>query len=112
MAMSSKGVSDVYVHKSKQAIRQNTYLEQCINKRLLPFIEKYHQDGNYLFWPDLASSHYSKSVQDRLNEKMYHLCFVQIILQTYHKLVQLKHFGLYSNDEYMRTTGKQKPWMF
>ena len=69
MAMSSKGVSNVYVHKSKQAIRQNTYLQECINKRLLPFIEKYHPNGNFLFWPDLASSHYSKSVQDRLNEK-------------------------------------------
>ncbi|CAF2036103.1 unnamed protein product [Rotaria magnacalcarata] len=69
MAISSKGVSDVYVHKSKQAIRQDTYLNQCINKRLLPFIEKYHQDNNYLFWPDLASAHYSKSVQERLNEK-------------------------------------------
>ncbi|CAF4685028.1 unnamed protein product, partial [Rotaria socialis] len=69
MVISSKGVSDVYVHKSKQAIRQDTYLNQFINKRLLPFIEKYHQDGNYLFWPDLASAHYSKSVQERLNEK-------------------------------------------
>jgi hypothetical protein len=65
----SKGVSDTYVHKSKQAIRQETYLTECINKRLLPFIDKYHQDGNYLFWPDLASAHYSNVVQERLNEK-------------------------------------------
>ena len=69
MAISSKSVSDMYVHKSKQTIRQNTYLNQCINKRLLPFIDKYHQNGNYLFWPHLASAHYSKSVQERLNEK-------------------------------------------
>jgi len=69
MAMSSKGVSNMYVHKSKQAVNEDTYLNECINKRLLPFIEKYHQNGNYLFWPDLASSHYSKSVQERLNEK-------------------------------------------
>ena len=67
--MSSKGVSDMYVHKSKQAIRQGTYLNQSINKRLLPFIDKYHQNVNYLFWPDLASAYYSKSVQERLNEK-------------------------------------------
>ncbi|CAF2108275.1 unnamed protein product, partial [Rotaria magnacalcarata] len=69
MAMSSKGVSSVYVHKSKQGIRQETYLKECINKRLLPFIEQHHQGGNYLFWPDLTSAHYSKSVQERLNEK-------------------------------------------
>ena len=49
MVMSSNDVSDVYVHKSKQAIRQDTYLNQCLNKRLLPFIDKYHQNGNYLF---------------------------------------------------------------
>ena len=48
MAMSSKGVSDVYIHRSKQAVLQTTYLKECINKRLLPFIEKYHQDGNCL----------------------------------------------------------------
>ena len=27
----------------------------------IPFIQNYHQDSNYLFWPDLASSHYSKA---------------------------------------------------
>ena len=69
MALSSKDVSDVYVHKSKQAVRQATYLDECINKRLLPFIEKYHHDGNYIFWPDLASAHYSTAVQQRLEEK-------------------------------------------
>ena len=69
MAMSSKGVSDMSAHKSKQSIRRNMYLNQCINKRLLLFIDKYHQSGNYLFWPDLASAHYFKSVQERLKEK-------------------------------------------
>ena len=67
--MSSKGVSDLYVHKRKQAIRQGTYPNQYINKRLLPFIGKYHQNRNYLFWPGLANAHYSKSVQKHLNEK-------------------------------------------
>ena len=31
--------------------------------------DKYHQNGNYLFWSDLPSAHYSKSIQARLNEK-------------------------------------------
>ncbi|CAF3904570.1 unnamed protein product [Rotaria magnacalcarata] len=69
MAVSSMGISNVYVYNSKQAINQDTYLNECINKRLLPFIEKHHQNGNYLFWSDLASAHYSKSVQERLSEK-------------------------------------------
>ncbi|CAF3388174.1 unnamed protein product [Rotaria socialis] len=69
MAMSSKWVSDVYIHRSKQAVLQTTYLNECVNKRLLPFIEKYHHNGNYLFWPDLASAHYSNLVKERLQEK-------------------------------------------
>ena len=69
MGISSKGVSDVYVHKSKQGIRQGIFLNECINKRLLPFIDKYHSNRNDLFWADLASAHYSKTVQERLNEK-------------------------------------------
>ncbi|CAF4705248.1 unnamed protein product, partial [Rotaria socialis] len=69
VAMSSKGVSDVYIHTSKQTVLQTTYLKECIDKRLLPFIEKYHHNGNYLFWPDLASAHYSNLVKERLYEK-------------------------------------------
>ena len=56
MAMSSKGVSNVYVHKSKQAITTDIYLNECINKRLLPFIEKHYKRSNYIFWPDKPMS--------------------------------------------------------
>ena len=45
MVISSKGTSDIYVHKSIQDVNQETYLKECINKRLLPFIAKYHSDG-------------------------------------------------------------------
>ena len=68
VAISSKGTSSAYVHKSKQGVRQETYLTECINNRLLPFIEKHHSDGKYLFWPDLATSHYSNVVQQRLKD--------------------------------------------
>ena len=69
MAISSKGTSDIYVHKSIQAVNEETYLKECINKRLLPFIAKYHSNGYYLFWPDLAKAHYSNIVQQCLTEK-------------------------------------------
>ena len=61
MAMSSKSTSDIYVHKSIQAVNQETYLKECINKGLLAFIAKYHSSGNYLFWSDLAKAHYSNN---------------------------------------------------
>lgn len=68
VAISSKRLSYVHVHRSKQAVEQKTYLKECINRRLLPFVDKYHSDGNFLFWSDLASSNYSEIVQQRLNE--------------------------------------------
>ena len=69
MAMSSKGVSNVYVHKSKQAITTDIYLNECINKKLLPFIEKHYKRNNYIFWPDKASAHYADVVIKRLRTK-------------------------------------------
>jgi hypothetical protein len=69
MAMSSRGVSSVYVHKGSQAIGQKVYLEECINKRLLPFIRTHHKNNKYIFWPDKASAHYGGLVTARLNEE-------------------------------------------
>lgn len=62
-AVSAKGRSSVYVHRSKAAVGTDTYLNECIKKRLVPFISKHHHGDSILFWPDLASAHYSKQVQ-------------------------------------------------
>jgi hypothetical protein len=66
MAVSSKGISSIYIHRSKLTIRQEAYLNECIRKRLLPFINKHHKNDSILFWSDLASSHYSGQVQEFL----------------------------------------------
>jgi transposase len=66
MAASPKGISRVYIHRSKTAIGAKTYLNECIRKRLIPFIDCYHADDSILFWPDLASAHYAREVQDLL----------------------------------------------
>ncbi len=34
----------------------------------MPFIEKYHEDRIYIFWPYLASSQYAKSVLSWMDE--------------------------------------------
>jgi hypothetical protein len=68
MAISYKGVLNVYVHQSKQSIRQEIYVDRCIKKRLIPFIKQFHQDGNYLFWPDLANAHYGNTTQEILQQ--------------------------------------------
>jgi hypothetical protein len=60
-------VSEPYI--SEGTINAEIYLEECIKKRLIPFIKKYHHVHNVLFWPDLATSHYAKIVTDHLNEQ-------------------------------------------
>ena len=62
MAISQKGISRVYIHRSKVAIGTETYLNECIRKRLIPFINQHHVGDSILFWPDLASAHYAHEV--------------------------------------------------
>ena len=63
LAISPRGVSAPYFIPSGLAVNQEVYIKECIMKRLEPMIKKYYPDGGYVFWPDLASSHYAKSVQ-------------------------------------------------
>ena len=49
MTMLSKGTSNMYVHKSKETITSNIYLNECINARLLSFIEQHHRNNNFIF---------------------------------------------------------------
>ena len=55
LAISSRGISTPYFVPSGLAVKQNVYLKECIIKRLMPFIKKYHPEGNFVFWYDLAS---------------------------------------------------------
>lgn len=43
-----------------QNLNSDIYMKECLQKRLLPLIRKH--EGPVLFWPDLASCHYSSSV--------------------------------------------------
>jgi len=66
IAISPAGVSTPIFFESKMAINQDVYLDKCIKARLIPFIRRNYPNGGYVFWPDLASSHYAKKVQDYL----------------------------------------------
>ena len=68
VAISSKGMSSPYFVPSGNAIKQQLYL-QIIKEKLEPFINKYYKGGGYVFWPDLASSHYANSVLKYLKSK-------------------------------------------
>lgn len=62
ICISEKGISRPYFLPSGLAINQVNYFKECIEKRLVPFIEEHHSDGEYVFWPDLATSHYADTV--------------------------------------------------
>lgn len=67
IAISDKGMSKPVFHKGGLAVNQKVYEEKCLKKVLIPFIKKYHQDNNYIFWPDKASSHYAKKTSEFLH---------------------------------------------
>lgn len=70
LAFSARGRSAAYIAPSGLSVNQDIYAKECIQKRLVPFIEKYHNDGRYVFWPDMATSHYARGtieVYERYN---------------------------------------------
>ena len=68
VAISSKGISEIFMLPSGQAVNQHIYKEECLQRRLIPFINKHHQEDEFIFWPDLASSHYAETVCDFMIE--------------------------------------------
>ena len=69
ICISQKGISKPYFVPSGLGINQHIYLKECIQKRLIPFIQQHHLEDNYAFWPYLASSNYAKTVIDYLRGK-------------------------------------------
>ena len=60
VAISENGISEAFFQPSGLAINKEIYSNECVVKRLKPFIDSHHLDGNYVFWPDLASAHYAR----------------------------------------------------
>ena len=70
VAVSERGISKPYIVESGNAINQFVYRDECLCRRLLPFIKEHHSDNNYIFWPDLASSHYAEASLDFMIENL------------------------------------------
>ena len=60
--MSEKVVSEHYIAPSGQAADKEVYISKCLVK-LKKFINEVHKNDGIVFWPDLASAHYSNKVQ-------------------------------------------------
>lgn len=61
-------VSDPYVHEG--CMNSQVYLQKCVIDRLIPFIKKYHKIENVIFWPDLATIHYAKTVKEEIEKNV------------------------------------------
>ena len=72
IVVSSKRISKHFIQKSGLAVSQNTYVKSFLNKILFPFLKKYHNDGNYVFWSDKSTSHYSKKAIQFLEHENVH----------------------------------------
>jgi hypothetical protein len=66
VAIYPKGISRVYIDRTNTAIDTETYIKECIRKRLIFFIDRYHTGDSILFWAYLASTHYARKVHDVL----------------------------------------------
>jgi hypothetical protein len=66
LAASCRGVSKPFIKVGGLAVDQETYIEQCLRRVLVPFVREKHADNNYVFWPDKASSHYGRKTLDFL----------------------------------------------
>ncbi|XP_065667987.1 uncharacterized protein LOC136088232 [Hydra vulgaris] len=74
IAISDRGMPESLFRTSKAvAINSSIYINEYLEKRLLPFINKYHGDFNYLFRPDLASSHYSNDSLNWMDQYAYYV---------------------------------------
>ena len=62
VAISPLGKSKHYIVPYGQAVNETVYIEHCLKASLVPFINRVHSDVEIVFWPDLASSYYSKKV--------------------------------------------------
>ena len=68
LAISEKGISKPFFLVKKAALTGEIYREECISKYLVSFIEEYHQDRDFVFWPDLATAHYAHATTTLLED--------------------------------------------
>lgn len=65
LTISEKGMSRPVFFLSGTAVNGESYSTKCLPE-VAAFIKKYHKDDNVVFWPDLASSHYSKRALEEM----------------------------------------------
>ena len=58
--MAPLGISRPHITPSGFAINGDTYTDNCLANKLVPHIRTLPENTRYIFWSDLAGTHYSK----------------------------------------------------
>jgi len=70
LAISPRGITrPVLTSGRSMAVNSSTYITRCLNPCLVPFLQEKYPNGDYVFWPDKASSHYSAKTISFLESK-------------------------------------------
>jgi transposase len=67
LAVSESGISEPVFFKASFAVNKEVYICKCLPV-LHKFIQKHHKNEKIVFWPHLASAHYTKDTLIRLEE--------------------------------------------
>lgn len=62
VAFSNKGVCEPFIQRLGEKFDHNVYLEECVKKRLVPFIEENHSDAEdeAVIWADAQPVYFNK----------------------------------------------------
>ena len=66
-AISAKGISHLVIFEERTFMDTSLYIA-IISTYLILFLEEYHSDGKFIFWPDLAPSHYASATLAKLDD--------------------------------------------
>ena len=70
IAISPKGISTpVLTSGRSMAVSTRSYIDNCLEPYLIPFLDTHYRHGGYIFWPYKASSHYARVTTDFLDSK-------------------------------------------
>lgn len=67
--MGPKGLSRLLIKPSGNTINAKSYLDECIQYRLISYICSNYDQDEYIFWLDQATSHYAKVVIKDLHKE-------------------------------------------
>ena len=99
-------VSDPFIKVG--TLTAEEYLKECLIKRLLPFIEKYHRNSNIVFWADMATIHYANIVLNWFRENDISFIEKKVNLANCPQARPIEKFWSLCKLEYSKTSKPSK----